>query len=109
MNSNGTETTARVAVMAVCLDPGSYQALSHFMAGIPGAVTVGNLEQYSGAEREAAHALEKGRLAICLIDYDRNTDEAIWVTERLRSESPGAHIFAVSAYSEPERIISAMR
>src|SRR6266478_888048 len=103
------ERSARVGVMAVCLDATSYEALSHFMAGVPGAVIVGNLDHYVGVEREIARALDLAQTRVCFIDYDRNTEEAIWMTERLRSEYPDVHSFAVSAYSEPEAIIAAMR
>src|SRR5712664_5009320 len=103
------EKSARVAVVAVCTDPTSYEALSHFMAGVPGAVIVGNLDHYVGVEREVGRALDLAQTRICFIDYDRNTEEAIWITERLRSEYPDVHSFAVSAYSEPEAIIAAMR
>ncbi len=103
------ERSARVGVMAVCLDATSYEALSHFMAGVPGAVIIGNLDHYVGVEREIGRALDLAQTRICFIDYDRNTEEAIWMTERLRSEYPDVHSFAVSAYSEPEAIITAMR
>ena len=103
------EKSARIAVMAVRLDVTSYEALSHFMAGVPGAVVVGNLDHYVGVEREVGRALDLAQIRICFIDYDQNTEEAIWVTERLRSEYPDVHTFAVSAYSEPEGIIAAMR
>src|SRR5712692_5732247 len=99
------EASARVAVMAVCLDATSYQAVLHFMSGVPGAVIVGNLNHYVGVEREIGRALDVAQTRICFIDYDQNTEEAIWITERLRSEYPDVHSFAVSAYSEPEGII----
>ena len=103
------ENSSRVGAMAVCLDTMSYEALSHFMAGVPGAVMVGNLDHYVGAEREIGRALELAHTRICFIDYDRNAEEAIWMTERLHSEYPDVQVFAVSAYSEPESIIAAMR
>ena len=103
------ERSARVAAMAVCLDLTSYEVLSHFMAGVPGAVIIGNLDHYVGVEREVGRALDLAQIRICFIDYDRNPEEAIWITERLRSEYPDVHSFAVSAYSEPEAIIAAMR
>src|SRR6266516_446650 len=103
------ERSARVGVMAVCLDATSYEALSHFMAGVPGAVIIGNLDPFVGVEREMGRGLDLAPTRICFIDYARNTEEAIWMTERLRSEYPDVHSFAVSAYSEPEAIIAAMR
>ena len=103
------ERSPRVAAMAVCLDQSSFEALSHFVAGVPGAVIIGNLDHYAGVEREVGRALDLAHTRICFIDYDRNTEEAVWVTERLRSEYPDVHTFAVSAFSEPEAIIAAMR
>src|SRR5437899_10242271 len=103
------ERSARVGVMAVCLDATSYEALSHFMAGVPGAVIFGNPDHYVSVEREIGRALDLAQTSVCFIDYDRNTEEAIWVTERLRSEYPNVYSFAVSTYSEPEAIIAAMR
>ena len=103
------ERSARIGVMAVCLDATSYEALSHFMSGVPGAVIFGNPDHYVGVEREIGRALDLAQTRVCFIDYDRNTEEAIWMTDRLRSEYPDVHSFAVSAYSEPEAIIAAMR
>src|SRR4029077_16920664 len=70
---------------------------------------LGNLDHYTGAEREIGRALDLARTRICFIDYDQNTEEAIWVTERLRSEYPEVHTFAVSSNPHPEGIIAAMR
>jgi pilus assembly protein CpaE len=104
-----TESTARIAIMAVCLDSGSHQALSQFMAAVPGGAVVGNLDHYGGAEREISRALDAARTPVCFIDYDQDREQAIWITERLHSEYPDVHSFAVSASSEPEAIIEAMR
>src|SRR4051812_18535334 len=103
------EASTGIAVITVCLDPTSYEAISYFIAGVPGAVVVGNLDHYSGAERSIGRALDLARTRICFIDYDDNTEEAIWITARLRAEYPDVHCFAVSSNSEPDRIIGAMR
>jgi pilus assembly protein CpaE len=99
----------RVAVVGVCLDPGTYEAISYFMATVPGAVAIANLDHYAGADREIARALENARTCICFIDYDRSAEEATWITERLRSEHGNVYGFAVASSSEPEAIIAAMR
>jgi pilus assembly protein CpaE len=99
----------RVAVVGVCLDPGTYEAISYFMAGVPGSVVIGNLEHYAGADREIARALENARSCICFIDYDRSAEEATWITERLRFEHGNVYGFAVASSSDPEAIIGAMR
>jgi pilus assembly protein CpaE len=79
------------------------------MTAVPGAVAQGNLDHYVGVERDVARLLHLGRIRVCVIDYDQNTEEAIWLTERLRSEFPEVYIFAISANSDPQRIIAAMR
>jgi pilus assembly protein CpaE len=101
--------STKIGVATVCLDVASSQAISHFMSSVPGATVLGNLEHYSGAEREIGRALDLAHTRICFIDYDRNIDEAGWVTQRLRSEYPDVHTFAVSAFPDPEAIIAAMR
>jgi len=106
---SAVEAPVRIAVVAVCLDRTSYSALSHFVATVPGAVLVGDLDHYAGAEREIERALSRGHTRVCIIDYDQNAADALWITERLRSEHPDVCIFAASASSEPERIIAAMR
>jgi len=100
---------ARVGVVGVCLDLQSINAITHCVTSIAGAAVLGNVERYVGAEREAARSLESSQNKICIIDYDQNPDEAIWITERLRNEQPEISTFALSAYSQPERIITAMR
>jgi pilus assembly protein CpaE len=102
-------TAAELAVTTVGLDPVSFRTLGHLMQTVPGAVMVANVEGYSGAEREVGRAAEKAKTRICFIDYDQKSDQAIWITEHLRNNYPDVYVFAVSAYTEPERIIAAMR
>jgi pilus assembly protein CpaE len=104
-----TEAKTRVAVTAVGLDPISYGTLTHFMTGFPGAVMNGNLDCFTGVEREVGRGLETAHTPICFIDYDQNFEQAVRITERLHSDYPDVYIFATSTYVEPERIISAMR
>src|SRR5712672_4854202 len=99
----------RVAAIGVSLDSMTYQALSQFMEGVPGAVVLANLDHYAGAEREIGRALDLAHTRICFIDYDQNTEEAVWITQRLHSEYPEIQSFAVSAHPQPEAIIAAMR
>src|SRR5689334_9276508 len=109
VNIAATANPVSIAVTTVGLDPMSYRTLANFVLAAPGAVMAANVDGYSGAEREVGHAAEKARTRICLIDYDQNNEQAIWVTEHLRNNYPDVHVFAVSAFSEPERIIAAMR
>ena len=117
-----SEWAAKVSVMGVCLDAASYQSLADFLGALPEAVIIGNLEHYAAVEREVGRSLDIPHVErevgaalalpntrICFIDYDQHTEEAIRVTERLRSEYPDVRVFAVSSYTDADRIIAAMR
>ena len=109
MAGGSSSTNPRVGVVGVCLDNPSYNAISHFILAVPGAMALGTVDHYIGAEREVAKALQNATNRICIIDYDQNNDEALWITERIRAEFPDVYVFAASTYSQPERIIAAMR
>src|SRR3989442_12396030 len=98
------EKSARIAVMAVCLDATSYQAVLHFISGVPGTVMVGNLDHYVGVERELGRPLDLAHIRIGFIDYDQNTREALWTTERLLSEDPTEESLALPPHPDPEPI-----
>lgn len=99
----------RFAVVTVGLDQVSYRALAHFMSGVPSSVMASTMDSYSGAEWEAGRIGEHASMRICFIDYDQDPEQAIHVTERLQASHPEMHLFAVSSYPDPERIIVAMR
>jgi pilus assembly protein CpaE len=103
------DASAKLLLMGVCLDSASYNTISHMMMGVAGALAVGNLDRYAGADREFARPAEPQSIRICVIDHDRNPDEAIWITEKMRHEYPDVAIFAASSNPDPERIIAAMR
>jgi pilus assembly protein CpaE len=107
-NIGGAEKL-KLAVITVGLDSLSYRALAHFMSGVPSSAMVSTMESYSGAEWEIARAGEHARMRVCFIDYDKDPEQAIRVTERLQTEHPDVHTFAVSSYPDPDRIIVAMR
>jgi len=109
INQASTVNTASLVVSTVGLDAMSYRTLANFMLAVPGAVMAASVEGYSGAEREVGRAGDKARTRVCFIDYDRNNEQAVWVTEHLRNNYPDVHVFAVSTNTEPERIIAAMR
>src|SRR4051812_5154912 len=109
VNLSSTANSAGLAVSAVGLDAMAYRALANFMLAGPAAAMAASVEGYSGAEREVGRAGEKSRARVCFIDYDRNNEQAVWITEHLRANYPDVHVFAVSAHTEPERIIAAMR
>jgi pilus assembly protein CpaE len=103
------ESTASLAISGICLDMQTHMTLSHFLSMQPGGGTAANINQYIGAEREVARALETGATRVCLVDLDLNVAEANLAIEQLQAAYPDIFIFAVSASSDPEQIISAMR
>lgn len=105
----GTTHSASIAISTVGLDPMSCRNLASFVDTVPGAVVAVNLASYTGAEREVGRAGDRAHTRVCFIDYDQNNEQAVWITEHLRANYPDVHVFAVSAYPEPERIIAAMR
>ena len=109
VNLASSANTAGLTVTTVGLDAMSYRTLANFMLAVPGAAMAASVEGYSGAEREVGRSGENARTRVCFIDYDRNNEQAIWTTEHLRNNYPDVHVFAVSANTEPERIIAAMR
>jgi len=104
-----TTKPANIAVTLVGLDSMSSRALANFLSSVPGAAITATLDSYAGAEREVRRAADHSKTPVCFIDYDQNNEQAIWITEHLRANYPDVHVFAVSAYSDPERIIAAMR
>jgi pilus assembly protein CpaE len=99
----------KIAVITVGLDPLTYRTLSHFMSGMPSAGIAASIDTYSGAEWEVGRVSEQAPMRVCFIDYDQDPEHAIRVTERLHADHPEVHIFALSSFSDPERIIVAMR
>ena len=103
------DITGSIAISGVCLDLQTNMSLSQFLASQPAGGTAGNVNEYMGAEREIVRALETGATRVCLVDIDANPAEANLLIERLQAEYPDIFIFAVSASSDAEHIISAMR
>jgi pilus assembly protein CpaE len=109
VNMSETGNRVKVALITVGLDPLTYRTLSHFISGMPSAGITASIDTYSGAEWELGRAGEQAPTRVCFIDYDQDPEQAIRVTERLRADYPDVHVFALSSYSDPERIIVAMR
>ncbi len=109
MESSAVGAGPRIAVMAICLERQTYDVLSSSVTGIPGAVVVGNLDRYYGAERDVVRMLDGAQTRICVIDFDQDMEEAIRVAERLRAEPGELAVFALSASPDADRIIASMR
>jgi pilus assembly protein CpaE len=103
------DNVRHLTISGVCLDSLTYTLLSQFLVSYPGGAVTGNLSQYIGSEPEVNRALEAGASRVCMVDLDANPEEASLMIERLQADYPDIFIFAVSASSDPEQIISAMR
>jgi len=109
VNMSNAGDRLKIALITVGLDPLTYRTLSHFMSAIPSAGIAASIDTYSGAEWEVGRVSEHAPMRVCFIDYDQDPEQAILVTERLRADHADVHVFALSSYSDPERIIVAMR
>jgi DNA-binding NarL/FixJ family response regulator len=109
VNMSHAADRTKIAIITVGLDPLTYRTLSHFMSAVPSAGIAASIDTYSGAEWEVGRAGDPSSMRVCFIDYDQDPEQAIRVTERLRTDQPSVHVFALSSYSDPERIIVAMR
>ncbi|HET9837913.1 MAG TPA: AAA family ATPase [Candidatus Angelobacter sp.] len=99
----------KIAVITVGLDPLAYRTLAHLIAAVPAAAMTASIDTYSGAEWEVGRSGEQAPMRVCFIDYDQDPEQAIRLTERLQADHPGVNVFGISSYSDPERIIVAMR
>jgi len=108
-NGSKLKDVSRIAASTIALDPVTYRALAQLVSEIPGAAVAASIDAYSGAEWEVGRVGDNARTRVCFIDYDQNPDQALWLTQRLRADFPDVHVFAVSADSQPDRIIVAMR
>lgn len=104
-----TENAGRTAVVSVCLDLQTYTSVTQLLASQADIGLTKNINQYIGAEREISRALEAGATRVCIVDLDVHRIEAHKLIERLQVAHPDIFVIGVSASSEAEYLISAMR
>lgn len=104
-----TENAGRIAVVSVCLDLQTSTSVAQLLGSQADMDMTQNINQYAGAEREIGRALEAGATRVCIVDLDAHRVEAHKLIERLKVAHPDIFVIGVSASSEAEYLISAMR
>ena len=104
-------STGPLAVVAICLDSDTLGLLKVFVESAPFVARLrAILPDYRIKEHDSiADWVGDPPPDVCLIDFDKDRSKAVTAAERLHAGSPETAIFAVSARSEPDLIIQAMR
>ncbi len=97
----------RIGVLCVNMDPSSRESLEVLVPQTPGAHVVDNVDRLV-TPREVMRMLDQFTSRVCVIDFD-DGEESVRVARKLRSGCPGVTLFAASADSHPDQIITAMR
>jgi len=100
-----------LTLVALCLDNHTLGSLKIFVESVPLMARLRAIvPEYRVEEHEsAAESIGDPPPDICLIDFDKDRDKAILSAERIHASAPDTAIFALSAKSEPDMIIQAMR
>lgn len=110
MASREASSGGPLTVVTVCLDDDTRDLLKLFIEKGPLVRLRRHLERY-GANGEDTTGNWGDELSadIYLIDFDKDRQKAMHVAEEIHNTDGEAAIFAVSAQSEPDSIIQAMR
>ncbi|PYV33754.1 MAG: hypothetical protein DMG22_08795 [Acidobacteria bacterium] len=104
----GTET---LSLITICADEDFAGRLRRFVAVGDVALIQAELQHYLSGESDAAlieHLNEK-HPDVCIVDLDRDREEAIRTAERIRDTLTETLLVAASSDSKPDLILQAMR
>jgi pilus assembly protein CpaE len=100
-----------VSVLGVCLDEEMWRLIAQFAESTGLIQLRGQIKQYRSNEDQDSVLESLGNLSpdICLVDFDRHRPSAVAIAERIHSTFSDTAIFAVSAETNPDAILEAMR
>lgn len=99
-----------LSVVGVCLDEDTSSALRSFAESAPLIRLRSNFAEYRTQDNDPGiQWMGTPTPEICIVDFDRDRRKAAAAAENIHSASPQTAIFAVSADSQPDLIIQAMR
>jgi pilus assembly protein CpaE len=99
-----------LSVVGICLDDETWAVLQSFAESAPLIRLRSHLSEYRLQETDPGSEWMGGPAPeICILDFDRDRRKAAAAAEHIHSASPGTAIFAVSADSQSDLIIQAMR
>jgi pilus assembly protein CpaE len=99
-----------LSVVGICLDEDTTSTLTSFAESAPLIRLRSNFAEYRTQENDPGiEWMGTPAPEICIVDFDRDRRKAAAAAENIHSASPQTAIFAVSADSQPDLIIQAMR
>jgi pilus assembly protein CpaE len=100
-----------LTVVGIGLDEESSSFLSLFASSSSLIQVRSHLDSHRGDHDPDLVVEQLGPLApeVCLLDFDKNRQLAVILAERIHAHLPAIAIFAVSAQSQPNAILEAMR
>lgn len=99
-----------LSVVSICLDKETWGILKLFADSTPVVRLQKHLSDYRVDDHESSlEWVGDPPPDICLLDFDSDRRSAGMVAERIHADAPETAIFAVSAQSQPDFIIQAMR
>lgn len=99
-----------LSVVGICLDEETLTVLQSFAESAPLIRLRSHLSDYRVQETDPGNEWMGGPAPeICILDFDRDRRKAAAAAEHIHSAAPGTAIFAVSADSQSDLIIQAMR
>src|SRR5437867_3643555 len=99
-----------LSVVSICLDKETWGILKIFVDSTPVVRLQKHLSDYRVDDHESVlEWVGDPPPDICLLDFDSDRRSAAMVAERIHADAPETAIFAVSAQSQPDLIIQAMR
>src|SRR5437762_13511963 len=99
-----------LSVVSICLDKETWGILKIFVDSTPVVRLQKHLSDYRVDDHESVlEWVGDPPPDICLLDFDSDRRSAAMVAERIHADAPETEIFAISAKSQPDEIIQAVR
>src|SRR2546425_11891817 len=107
---DGFSPVEPLSLVSICLDKETWGTLKLFADSAPVVRLQKHLGEYRIDDHESVlEWIGNPAPDVCLIDFDSDRRSAAMVAERIHADAPETAIFAVSAQSQPDLIIQAMR
>ncbi|HWR35685.1 MAG TPA: AAA family ATPase [Clostridia bacterium] len=111
MSSPGFALARPLSIVTIGLDREILAGLKQVVSSLKGFEFIAEVSAQTHEKSNASAVMESLRQRkpdICVIDFDSNRERCGTTAEQIRSRLPGVVVFALSADSNPEAIITAM-
>ena len=109
---NNISANFDVAIVTVCVDPDTTEAIIQALESTAWAVTAANFEAYISAVRRPYFGPQVGaaKSVIAVVDYDADPDQAVETTKYLQTMFAGkVTVMALAESRDPDLLLRAMR